>query len=338
MAKTQLSNAEKEGVVLASGSTHPQLAEATAESMGMTLAAVDLHTHPNSENYVRYEESIRGKHVVILQTHAAVGGRSVNDALQEQILMIDAANRASAREITAVIPMFGYSRQDRKSKGRESIAIAAVIRQLEVVGADRLVSVDMHSAQVEGNFTGPFDHMTGRDLLRKRMRRLVRDGEPDDFVMVSPDAGRARVTEDFAIRLGIGVVHMPKVRDKKNPSQIIRPKKIGEVGGKTCMLSDDMIDTAGTLVSAAETLHRSGAAKIIAFATHGVFSEPAFKRIQDSPIDAVVVTDTLPMEHAQFELKDQLRVVSIAPVIGRAIGEIVTDGSVSTIFNDQNHM
>jgi ribose-phosphate pyrophosphokinase len=336
MKSLKLSLKQRQSIYLASGSTHTKLAEDVARFMGIELGLVERKQFPNTEQYVRYGDSVRGDHVFIVQALAASDGRSVNDSLMELMLMIDAARRSSASEITIVAPYMAYSRQDRKARGREPISAATVIRMLQSAGADRLVSIDMHSAQTQATFYGPFDHLTAEPLLREALSDRV-GTEYDEFVVVSPDGGRAKVAEDYAGRLNIDVVHMPKSRDKHDSSKITRPDFIHEVEGRTCLLIDDMIDTAGTLVSAAVVLKNSGASRIIVCATHGLFSPPALERLRDAPIDEIIVTDTVPLDKAQEMLGNRLTILSSAQIIGRALSEIATHGSVSKIFNDRNH-
>jgi ribose-phosphate pyrophosphokinase len=323
-------------MTLASGSTHIPLAEATAELMGIKTCIVERKTFPNSETYVRFGESVRGKQVFVMQSLAADAGKSVNDSFMEMLIMVDAAKRASASEITVIAPYLAYSRQDRKARGREPISAATIIRALQSAGADRLVSVDMHSAQTQATFNGPFDHLTAEPLIKTALENII-DGHQEGYVVVSPDGGRAKAAEDYAEALGVDVGHMVKGRDREDSSKIVRPDTIVGVKGKVCLIIDDIIDTAGTLVSAAETLHRSGAKGVITCATHGLFSGPALERLKNAPIDKVIVTDSTPLELPIKVLGDKLEVLSIASLLASAIVEIGTRGSVSKIFNDRNY-
>jgi ribose-phosphate pyrophosphokinase len=336
MKSLKLSQEQCESIFIATGSTHPELAEATAKSMGLSMGLVERKQFPNTEQYVRYGDSVRGDHVFIFQSLAAAGGRSVNDSLMELILMVDAAKRSSALEITVVAPYLAYSRQDRKARGREPISAATVIRMLQSAGADRLVSVDMHSPQTQATFNGPFDHLTAEPLIRSALKLRVGTNY-EEFVVVSPDGGRAKAAEHYAGHLNIDVVHMPKARDRLDSSKVVRPAYMQGVEGRTCLLIDDMIDTAGTLVSAAATLKDSGARRIVVCASHALFSPPALQRLKDAPIDEVIVTNTVPLIEAKEVLGERLSILSIAPLIGRALSEIATHGSVSKIFNDRNH-
>ena len=323
-------------ISLASGSTHIPLAEATADLMGIKTCLVERKTFPNSETYVRYGESVRGKQVFVMQSLAADAGKSVNDSFMEMLIMVDAAKRASASEITVIAPYLAYSRQDRKARGREPISAATIIRALQSAGADRLVSVDMHSAQTQATFNGPFDHLTAEPLIKTALESII-DGHQENYVVVSPDGGRAKAAEDYAEALGVDVVHMVKGRDREDSSRIVRPDTIVGVKDKVCLIIDDIIDTAGTLVSAAETLHRSGAKGVITCATHGLFSGSALERLKNAPIDKVIVTDSTPLQLPIKVLGDKLEVLSIASLLASAIVEIGTRGSVSKIFNDRNY-
>ena len=332
-----LTNDETRGVLIASGSAHPALVNEIAHSIGTEVGAITHKEHPNSELYVRYQDSVRGKHVFIVQPHIKNNGRSVNDAIMEQCLLTDAARSSSAREITVVVPYFAYSRQDRKSKGREPIGTRVVIDQLASAGADRIVTVDMHSSQSQAIFRGPFDHLTAQPLLRDAMRKQIAGCTLAECIVVAPDAGAAKMAEQHQAGLKTGMFIMSKFRDVEDSQRIKRNQTFPEADGKVCMLFDDMVDTAGTLVSAAEALKNSGATKVFVAATHGVLSDPALARLADAPIDRILVTDTFTTVEAESALGDRLEVVSVAPTIGRAILEIVRDGSVSEIFSDQNH-
>ena len=336
MTQFQIDPAQYAKTYIASGSTHPDLAEQTAKELGIEQGNVERKMFANTELYIRYGDSVRGKHVFIMQSLFAVDGRSVNDSFMEVMIMVDAAKRASASEITVILPYLAYGRQDRKARGREPISAATVIRSLQSSGADRIVSVDMHSAQTQATFNGPFDHLTAETLIMAALKERV-DETPDDYVVVSPDGGRAKLAEDYAHELGVDVVHMTKSRDREDSSKIARPDTIEGVKGRTCLLIDDIIDTAGTLVSAAETLKRSGAARIITCATHGLFSEPALERLAAAPIDEIIVTDTVPTDKAKSVLGDKLKILPIAPILAQTLTEIATRGSVSKIFNDRNY-
>ena len=324
---------------IVSGTVHPHLAEETVRHMGLALGPVNTKRFANSELYVQYDQSVRGKHVIIIQTFAHDYKRhlSVNDALMETMLLIDAARRSSASEITVVIPYLGYSRQDRKAKGREPISAAVVTHMLESAGAHRLVTIDMHSSQVQGTFRGPFDHLIAERLILDGLRAEMGDRDPELFAIVSPDTGRAKDAERAADSLGVRLRHLQKTRDPRDPSKLLRPKQLQGVDGRICFMTDDMIDTAGTLITAAETLKQSGATAVIASATHALLSDPALERLEGTAIDKLIVTDTVPVEYATKVLGDRLVVLSVAPMIAQALHEIATGGSVSDLFGGRNY-
>ena len=277
--------------------------------------------------HCRYGESIRGADVFIIQTH---GGVPVNDALMQQLIMIDAAKRASAKRITAVCPYYGYARQDRKAEGREPITAKLLANMFEVAGAKRIVSVDLHSGQIQGFFDGPVDHLTAMPVLVQWMA----DNLGEDLVVVSPDAGRVKVAERYAnaLHADLAIVHKRRVKGAKN--QVEAKDVVGEVEGRTCVLIDDMIDTAGTIVAAAEQLTERGARAVYCAATHGVFSGPAIDRLKNAPIEKVVITNTLPLPSEKH--LDKIEVLSAAGIIADAIDAVFEDNSVSEIFDGQN--
>lgn len=328
---------EAEQIYIASGFAHPQLAEDIAEVTGVTLGPVEGKIHPNGEVYSRYLDSVRGKHVFIVQPHIRGTETTLNDAIMQQCLLIDAARSSSAREITAVTPYLGYGRQDRKSKGREAIGTRVVIDQLAVAGVNRILAVDMHSSQAQAIFRGPFDLLTAQPLLRDAMTEEITGYNREECVVVAPDAGAAKLSEQHRTGLQMGMFVMTKMRDPRDNQRISRQDKFPEADGRVCLLFDDMVDTAGTLVSAAEALTNSGAKAILVAATHGVLSDPAIERLKQAPIEKILITDTYVTSDAQAELSDKLRVVSVAPIIGQALLEIVRNGSVSKNFADQNN-
>lgn len=333
----ELTKEEAAQVCIVSGFAHTELAEGIASSMGIELGSVLAKTHPNGELYARYGESVRGKHVFILQSHISFDDKSPNDAIMQQCLLIDAARSSSASEITAVIPYMAYGRQDRKSKGREPIGTRVVIDQLASAGADRIVAIDMHSSQAQAIFRGPFDHLTAQPMLRAAMAEEIAKFQPGECTVVAPDAGAAKIAEHHRIGLGLSMFVMTKMRDPNDSGQISREDTFHLAKDRVCLLFDDMIDTAGTLVSAAEALKNSGAKAILVAATHGIFSDPAIYRLQNSPIDKILITDTFRTDTATAALGDKLRIVSVAPMIGNALTEIIRHGSVSQIFADQNY-
>jgi ribose-phosphate pyrophosphokinase len=311
---------------LVSGRSHPALAEEIASHLGVELGGANLREFANGEIHCRYEDSLRGSDVFIVQTHAG----PVNDSIVEQLIMIDAAKRASAKRITAVCPYYGYSRQDRKATGREPITAKLVADMLQVAGADRVVSVDLHSGQIQGFFDVPFDHLTATPVLVEELQRLG----TRDLVVVAPDAGRVRVAERFSQHLGADLAFVHKRRPRGTANQVEALDVVGEVEDRHCVLIDDMIDTAGTICAAAELLAERGASHISAMATHGVLSDPALQRLEKSPIERVVVTNTLPVP--EDRRIDKMQVLSVARLIADAIDAVFEDTSVSEIFGGDN--
>jgi ribose-phosphate pyrophosphokinase len=308
------------------------LAEDIASHLGVELSNPNLVDFANGEIRPRFEQSVRGADVFILQSHCRTPGRSVNDSLMEQWLMIDAAKRASAKRITAVCPYYGYSRQDRKSKGREPISARLVSDFFGTSGADRIMSVDLHSGQIQGFFDGPVDHLTAVPVLTQ----YLREHATPDFVMVAPDTGRTKVAEQAARHLAgnVDVASVYKRRPKDQVNEVQALDVMGEVGGRMCVLIDDMIDTAGTICAAADILIRRGATEVWAMATHAVLSDPAVDRLKNSQIARVVITDSLPLP-PEKQL-DKIEVCSVSQTIADAIDAVFEDGSVSEIFGGEN--
>jgi ribose-phosphate pyrophosphokinase len=267
--------------------------------------------------------------VFIMQTHYGCDGRSINDSIMEQLIMIDAAHRASAKRITAVCPFYGYARQDRKAEGREPITARLVANMLKGAGAKRMISIDLHSGQIQGFFDGPVDHLTAMPVLEAYVRKHA-----ENPVIVSPDAGRVKVAERYAnaLHADLAIVHKRRVKGVKN--QVEAKEVVGEVEGRTCVLIDDMIDTAGTIVAAAEQLAERGASSVFCAATHGVFSGPAIDRLKNSVVEKIVITNTLPLPPEKRI--DKIEVLSAAGIIADAIDAVFEDTSVSEIFDGQN--
>ena len=309
-----------------SGRSHPALSQAIADHLGVELGGANLREFANGEIHCRYEGSIRGSDVFIIQTHCG----PVNETLMEQMIMIDAAKRASAKRITAVCPYYGYSRQDRKATGREPITAKLVADMFQAAGADRVVSVDLHSGQIQGFFDVPFDHLTAAPVLEDYLRQNV----GSDIVVVAPDAGRVKVAERYAQHLGCDLALVHKTRPRGTANQVEARHVVGDVDGRHCVLIDDMIDTAGTICAAAELLQASGAKEIWAMATHAVLSDPATERLAAAPFSRVVVTDTRPVKAASALPK--LEILSVANIIGDAIDAVFEDTSVSEIFGGEN--
>lgn len=320
----------KKRLTIVAGRVNRELAEEVAERLGETLAPVNIAEFANGEIHCRYGSSIRGADLFIFQGHASIDGISINDAIFEQLAMVDAAQRASAKRITVVAPFFGYSRQDRKAEGREPITAKLLANMYAAAGAKRLVSVDLHSGQIQGFFDGPVDHLTAMPILVDWMANNL----PEDLVVVSPDAGRVKVAERYANQLhaDLAIVHKRRIRGEKNAVEA--KDVVGEVSGRPCVLIDDMIDTAGTICAAAEQLMERGARSVYCTATHGVFSGPAIERLAAAPLEKVVITNTLPL--APEKRIPKIEVLSAASIVADAIDAVFEDTSVSEIFGGQN--
>lgn len=312
-------------LVLVSGRAHPVLAEEVAKELGVDLLPTDAWDFANGEIYVRYGESVRGADVFVLQSHPA----PINNWLMEHLIMVDALKRASAKRITAIAPSYPYARQDKKHRGREPISARLVADLYKTAGIDRLISVDLHAPQVQGYFDGPVDHLMAMPILAKYVESTYGD---EDLCVVSPDAGRIGVAEKWAKRLGgVNLAFVHKSRDPRRPNQAVAKRIIGDVQGKTCILVDDMIDTAGTIVQAVEALTKNGASSVVVATTHPIFSDPAVERLKNSAVREVIATNTLPIpEEKQF---DKLTILSIAPLLARAIRAVFDDGSVTSLFD-----
>ncbi|MDE0927325.1 MAG: ribose-phosphate diphosphokinase [Acidimicrobiales bacterium] len=310
---------------LVSGRVSEPLAREVAGLMDEELGEPNLAEFSNGEIHCKFSESIRGSDVFILQTHCHTAENSINDALMEQLIMVDAAKRASAKRITVVCPHYGYARQDRKSSGREPITAKLVANLFKVAGASRLIGVDLHSGQIQGFFDGPVDHLTAMPVLVERLKDLT-----GEMAIVSPDAGRVKVAERYAMQLGADLAIVHKRRSHTAFNTVEAKEVVGDVDGKNCVIVDDMIDTAGTICAAAEQLKEKGAEKVWAATTHGVFSGPAMERLNDSAIEKVLVTNTLPMPEGYNT--DLIEVLSIAPLLARTLQAVFQDTSVSEIF------
>ncbi len=311
-----------------------ELAAKIATRLDVDLGQVTLKTFADGEVYCRYEESIRGADVFLVQSTAAnqAEGMTPNDALMELLTMIDAAQGASAHRIIAVMPWYGYARQDKKSQPREPITARVVAKALEAVGVDRVLTMDLHSGQIQGFFEVPVDHMTAMPMLTQY---FMDQAWEDELVIVSPDAGRVKVARNFARKVGVHWAVMEKERPAQQVAEI--GYVVGDVKGKTAVLVDDMIDTAGTLTAAARTVLDEGAARVIACATHGVFSGPAYERLayEKSGIERIVVTDTIPLRPGQ---PDNITQLSAAQTLADSIRRIFGDESVSEIFAGENQL
>jgi ribose-phosphate pyrophosphokinase len=316
----------RKNLMLFTGRAFPELAAEVGSELGVAPVPTSAYEFANGEIFVRFEESVRGCDAFVLQSHAS----PINTWVMEQLLMVDALKRASAKRITVVMPFYPYARQDKKHRGREPISARLIADLFLTAGADRLMSVDLHTAQIQGFFDGPVDHLFALPLLADHVQQKWGD---QDLVVVSPDAGRVRVAERWTDRLGCGLAIIHKRRDPNVPNEVKVGEVVGAVAGKTCILVDDMIDTGGTITKAADLLFENGAADVIVTATHGVLSDPAVDRLKNSRVSEVVITNTLPIdEDRRF---DKLTVLSIAPLIARAISEVFEDGSVTSLFDGQ---
>lgn len=315
----------EKSLVLVSGRAHLELAERVGEEIGCGVSPVTAYDFASGEIYVRFNESVRGADVFVLQSHTA----PINKWLMEQLIMIDAAKRASTKRITAVAPFYPYARQDKKHQGREPISARLVADLYKTAGADRVMSVDLHASQEQGFFDGPVDHLFAMPVLVDYVRSRL---DLANTVMVSPDAGRIRVAEKWSSKLGgVPLAFVHKTRDTTRPNVAVANRVVGDVAGKQCVLVDDMIDTAGTISEAVKVLFNAGAQKVVIAATHGILSDPAVRRLTECGADEVVITDTLPIPaEKRFP---SLTVLSIAPLLARAIKEVFEDGSVTSLFD-----
>ncbi|MFD3688418.1 ribose-phosphate diphosphokinase [Nocardiopsis sp. NPDC058631] len=313
----------QKNLMLFSGRTHPELAEEVAKELGIEVVPTRFDTFANGEIFMRYLESVRGCDAFVIQSHAD----PVNESIMEQLIMVDALKRASAKRITVVTPILGYARQDKKHRGREPISARLVTDLFRTAGADRMMAVDLHTDQIQGFFDGPVDHLFALPILADHVASQV---ERSEITVVSPDAGRVRTADRWADRLGAPLAIIHKRRDPDVANQVKVHEVVGTVKDRVCVLVDDMIDTGGTIVKASEALFEQGAKAVIVAATHGVLSGPAAERLQSSRISEVIITNTLPVpEERAFEKLTQL---SIAPLVARAISEVFTDGSVTSLF------
>ncbi|CAB4932125.1 unannotated protein [freshwater metagenome] len=310
---------------LFTGRGYPELADDVASELGIELTPTSAYDFSNGEIFVRFEESVRGCDAFVLQSHSA----PVNKQIMEQLIMVDALKRASAKRITVVTPFYGYARQDKKHRGREPISARLMADLFKTAGADRLMVVDLHASQIQGFFDGPVDHLFALPMLANYVGSKV---DRAHLTIVSPDSGRVRVAERWSDLLGgcpIAFIH--KTRDPRKPNEAVVGRVVGDVQGQTCVVIDDMIDTAGTITKAVDALFEAGAKDVIIAATHGVFSGPAVERLRACKASEVVITNTLPISDDQkFE---GLTVLSIAPLIARAIREVFEDGSVTSLFD-----
>ena len=319
-----LVTANKKNLILVSGRAHPQLAKDVAKELGCEVLETEARTFANGEIYARYGESVRGADAFVIQAHS----HPINEWLMEQLIMVDALKRASAKRITVVAPFYPYARQDKKGRGREPISARLVADLFKAAGANRIMSVDLHAAQIQGFFDGPVDHLFAMPVLLEHFQEQL---DPKELTVVSPDMGRVRVADIWSDKLGAPLAIIHKRRDPRVPNQVSVHEIVGDVSGRVCLLVDDLIDTGRTIQKAAEALKKNGAKGVVVAATHAVFSDPAIEVLQHESIDQVVVTDTLPLPDEKRW--DRLTVLPIAPMLARAIREVFDDGSVTSMFD-----
>ena len=321
---TGIESAGHKKLVLVTGRAHPQLAEDIARELGIEPLSVDSRTFANGEIYARFNESVRGCDAFVVQSHT----QPINEWLMEQLIMVDALKRASAKRITVVAPFYPYSRQDKKGRGREPISARLIADLFKAAGAHRIMSVDLHAAQIQGFFDGPVDHLFAMPVLLEHFKKNL---NREDLTVVSPDMGRVRVADVWSDKLSAPLAIIHKRRDPMVANQVSVHEIVGDVEDRWCLLVDDMIDTGGTIAKAAEALKLNGARGVTIAATHPIFSGNATELLSADFIDQVVVTDTLPVpEERRFE---KLTVLSIAPLIAQAIREVFEDGSVTSMFD-----
>jgi ribose-phosphate pyrophosphokinase len=315
----------EKNLMVVSGRAFPELAREVTELLGTELVPTSAYDFSNGEIYVRYEESVRGCDAFVIQSHTD----PINKWIMEHLIMIDALKRASAKRITVILPFYGYARQDKKHRGREPISARLIADLFKTAGADRLMAVDLHTAQIQGYFDGPVDHLMALPILSEYVMTRY---DCENLAVVSPDAGRIKVAEQWSARMGgVPLAFIHKTRDINQPNESVANRVVGEVEGRTCVLVDDMIDTAGTITKAADALRDAGAADVIIAATHAILSGPAVDRLKNSQAREVIVTNTLPIpDERRF---DKLTTLSIAPLIARAVREVFEDGSVTSMFD-----
>ncbi|AHH94162.1 Ribose-phosphate pyrophosphokinase [Kutzneria albida DSM 43870] len=320
-----MSGTPKKSLMLFGGRAYPELAEEVAKHLNVTVTPQSAYEFANGEIFVRFEESVRGCDAFVLQSH----GAPINQWVMEQLIMVDALKRASAKRITVIMPFYPYARQDKKHRGREPISARLIADLFKTAGADRIMTVDLHTAQIQGFFDGPVDHLWALPLLTEHVSRKYRG---EEITVVSPDSGRTKLAEKWADTLGgcpIAFIH--KTRDPLKPNEVVANRVVGEVKGRLCVVIDDMIDTGGTIAKAVSQLVAEGAKDVIVAATHGVLSGPAAERLSTCGAREVVLTNTLPISGAkEFP---QLTVLSIAPLLAQAIQQVFEDGSVTSLFD-----
>jgi ribose-phosphate pyrophosphokinase len=319
-----ISVAGRKSLMLFSGRAYPELADEIAAHIGITVTDTTARDFANGETFIKSNESVRGSDAFVVQSYTT----PINQWVMESLILVDSLKRASAKRITVVAPFYPYARQDKKHRGREPISARLIADLFKTAGADRVMAVDLHTAQIQGFFDGPVDHLFALPLLAKYVKEKYGD---EDIVVVSPDTGRVRAAEQWADELGgLDIAFVHKTRDLDAANEVVANRVVGEVTGKCCLLIDDMIDTGGSIAKAADLLFESGATDVVVAATHGIFSASATDRLKNSRIREVIVTNTLPVRPEQDF--DKLTVLSIAPLLAQAIRAVFEDGSVTSLF------
>jgi ribose-phosphate pyrophosphokinase len=325
MTLSTMSAIPKKSLMLFSGRYHPELAEEVAKHLDIAVTPQSAYAFANGEIFVRFEESVRGCDAFVVQAHAA----PINDSIMEQLIMVDALKRASAKRITVVMPFWGYSRQDKKHRGREPISARLIADMFKVAGANRIMTVDLHTSQIQGFFDGPVDHLFALPVLADHVKTTYAGRE---LAVVSPDSGRVRLAERWAETLGgtpLAFIH--KTRDPRQPNKAIANRVVGDIEGRLCVVIDDMIDTGGTVVGTVRALLDGGATDVVVAATHGVLSEPASLRLSTCGAREIIFTNTLPIP--DIKRFPGMTVLSIAPLLAQAIHAVFDDGSVTSLFD-----
>jgi ribose-phosphate pyrophosphokinase len=314
----------RKNLMLFSGRAYPELTDEIGQHLGVAPTPTSAYEFANGEIFVRYEESVRGCDAFVVESMTT----PINEWVMESLIMVDALKRGSAKRITVVVPFYPYARQDKKHRGREPISARLVADLYKTAGANRILTVDLHTSQIQGFFDGPVDHLFALPLLAEHVQKTYAGRQ---LTVVAPDSGRVRVAERWTDMLGgcpLAFIH--KTRDPLTPNQVVANRVVGEVEGRVCVIVDDMIDTGGTITKAADALFDAGAADVVVAATHGVLSDPATERLKNSRISEIILTNTLPIP-PEKQL-DKLTVLSIAPLVARAIREVFSDGSVTSMF------